>query len=150
MTKIKSRVFKRGHALESNAISDYGTGEKGRWHWDKETREFKRGNPPPRVIKYDRAPGIIGDEMPETYCHADGKHYTSKKKMEAAHKALGFEQCHGEPDSSWKADEKDTLPEVTDYVDKAYNLLKNGEAPLTEKEKAQCKIANEVLKQKEK
>lgn len=145
MAKIKTKTMLRGNQHESSWPSDYGEGARGRFHIDKETKTARPGNPPPKIKRYGTAPMIRGDDMPETLCHADGKYYTSKSRMEQTHKAMGFEQCHGESDKSWTRQEADSVSEVTDATERAYNMLKNDEVYFTEEQKHVCQETNKKL-----
>lgn len=96
---IKSRIFERGHEHESDAISDYGTGERGRF---KYCQAAKKVLPIAEAIRLDGeskerklasvAHGFIQDEMPPTKHPIDGKYYTSQAKFREVTKAHGFEE----------------------------------------------------------
>lgn len=97
---IKSKIFERGNKDESDAISDYGTGEKGRFKYCKATKTVLPINEA-RALDAEReennrlasvSHGFIQDEMKPTKHPIDGKYYTSQAKFRAVTKAHGCEE----------------------------------------------------------
>lgn len=114
---------------------------RGRWIWDKVLGRFV--DYIESRIDVD-APTIITDETGPTYCHADGKIYTSRRKMMRAVKASGFEMTEGVSNT---ASNKTELKEedIAKDIEAAYYEVRDGMAPLTEEDKERCKRINNQL-----
>lgn len=114
---------------------------RGRWKWDKEKGCFvDYVEEKPKHV----APAVITDEIQAQVSAADGRVYTSRSKMIRAAKAAGFRPTEGERDVASKREER-SEQEYRDSVEKAYHLVKNGMAPLTEKERAHCEAMNKRI-----
>lgn len=86
---IKSKVHVYGNEKESEWPSQFGTGEKGLFHVDKNTLELKEGYPENPNPKYGEAPIVMFDSMPETYHDAACRPVESRKEWERLDKEYG-------------------------------------------------------------
>lgn len=80
--KIVSKVFQYGDEKEAEWPSQYGTGEKGVFHIDKETGQATRGYPKSTNLRFGEAPHVIFDSMPKTYHEAAGVMCESRQEWE--------------------------------------------------------------------
>ena len=150
MTKIVSRPY--NYAPDSYQPEGPKPGNRGRWYYDKETRQMTR-TPPSEAFERRPSTGISirTDEMKPTECMANGKVYTSKRKYHDAIEAHGYELTEGErvtsPRNETKENERHEADMAAD-IEKAYHQVKNGDAPLTELDKELCKIQNRTVKNK--
>lgn len=86
---IKSKVHNYGHIHESSWPSQFGTGEKGTFHINKETGECVEGYPPPKFEKFGEAPQVIFDSMPKTY------HQAAMREVESRSEWNALDEIHG-------------------------------------------------------
>lgn len=112
-------------------------GEKGRWKWEN-------GKFVPYEKKTVETHFVAKDEIPAVESPITGKVYTSLSKLEQEYKEHGYQIASPEDKR------KDAVRARQEYkanfnrerledIRKAMNLIKYNEAPLTEKEKEQCK-----------
>lgn len=120
---------------------------RARYIWDKATK---------KMVPIDdwagrqhaEAPFVVTDEMAPMLSHVDRQIYTSKSRYKQAVKAAGYEITGGEvtvkvnPQEVARKREQD----VRDAVTQAYYMVRDGNAPLSEQERAQCKEINERIK----
>lgn len=116
---------------------------RGRWKWDKETQKMI---PVTEEKKTNTAPVYLSDEMPPTECMADGKFYTSKRKMSEAVKAHGFRETEGAKNVASRPEQQDRAMQIKEDIEKAYYQIKYGEAPLSEADRERCKEMNRRFK----
>ena len=115
---------------------------RGRWKWDDEQKKLVPyyGEP----IRH--AHGIVTDEC-QVKSMADGKIYTSKSALRRSYKRLGFVEVGNE--KSW--DKPRERPanyekELQDELGRAYYDVRDGNAPLSELDKARCEIINKQIR----
>ncbi len=98
---IKTKTFERGNENESDCITDYGNGDKGRFKFCKATQtvlpisearaldaELEHNNKSANVSH-----GIISNDIIEPTKHPiDGKYYTSQSKFREVTKAHGYDE----------------------------------------------------------
>ena len=87
--KIVTKVFQYGNEKESSWPSEYGTGEKGVFHIDRDTKQFVEGLPTNPNPIYGTAPIVIFDSMPPTYHESACRVIESRKEWEATDRACG-------------------------------------------------------------
>lgn len=97
---IKTKIFERGNDNESDYISDYGTGVKGRFKYceaagkvlpiDEARRLDATAQSEQKRAHANIAHGYIPDDMPETKHPMDKKYYTSKSKFRETTKKFGL------------------------------------------------------------
>lgn len=101
MTTIKSRIFERGDKNESDVISDYGTGVKGRFKFCKAAgkvlpiEEARRldyaAEWEKKQVNSMAAHGIMSTDLIEPTKHPESKeYYSSKSRFRAETKARGM------------------------------------------------------------
>lgn len=116
---------------------------RGRWKWDSASQKMI----PVREAKKEvNAPTYLSDEIPPTECMADGKIYTSKRKMSDAVRAHGFTETGGVRDVASAPREYDREKSIREDIERAYYQVKYGEAPLSEADRARCREMNRRLK----
>lgn len=77
MSKIQSKVHNYGNEKESSWPPRFPKKRNfGRFYWDKETQEFKEGNPPNTNNHFGDAPQVIFDSI-------DRYHETACRKIES-------------------------------------------------------------------
>jgi len=86
---IRSKIHNRGHEKESSWPSDFGTGDTTPMYIDPDTKEVKRGYPPPREV-FGIAPTVMFDSMPKTYHEGVGREIESRSEWELADKQTGL------------------------------------------------------------
>lgn len=119
-------------------ISRYGSGERGKFRFNKESGTWEPYVEPPPVEV--NAPTIITDEMLPTESPLTGKIFTSKRRLLDHYKAHGYICTWGEqPKGPERPTEAQVEAELRDDIEKAMHMVKNNAAPLTEKEKELCK-----------
>jgi len=140
---IKTKTMKRGNPKESSWPSDYGAGDRGFFHLDKNTKELKPGFPRREFIPQE-APAITTDEMPpiESMATQDREIFTSKAKYRRHLKEHGFVESYGVTVKPEKPDLEAKRRELRDTIEKSYHDLKNDRIPLSEKEKEICRQEN--------
>jgi hypothetical protein len=97
---IKTRIFEYGNENESDAISQYGNGEKGRFKLCKATGTVLPIDEARRLdgaaesrTHANKAHGIISSDIMEPTKHPiDGKYYTSPSKFREVTKAHGYDE----------------------------------------------------------
>ena len=120
----------------SDDIPDIGEGIRGRFKFDSATQKLVRIDKPKPLPKI----GVITDEIPptESMATADREIFTSRSKLKAHYKSLGYEITGGDH-LGQKADleeiKRKRRLDIREDVQRAINLVKNNEAPLTEKER---------------
>ncbi len=115
-------------------------GRRGTWRWNKETEQFEE------VIKKAvqvNAPAVITDEIPPTLSMTGTDNvYTSKARLRAEYKAMGFVETGGEILPMAQPDREKRRREIRETVEKALNDNKYGMAPISERER-------EIVKEEE-
>lgn len=130
----------------SDDLPKYVTeGVRGHWVWDSKLGKCVEREP--EKPKEVNAPMVITDEMKAA--DLGGKWYTSKAAFRRAARARGLVECYGESDKAWQKPDttEQDIADATDDVLKAYELLKNNEAPLTEDERELCRMKDKTLPQ---
>ncbi len=124
----------------SDDLPSYGSGVRGLFKFDHDKKELVKIDKAPK-IKVE-APHIQTDEIPptESMATADREMFTSKSKLKAHYKSLGYEITGGDhlnqkPESEAEKKERHRQ-EIREDVAKTLNDLKYGNIPLTEQEKA--------------
>lgn len=108
---------------------------RGEWRYDLETDMLV---PHERMLA-PRIHSVITDEIPPTLSMTGSdKTYTSKRKLRAEYRDLGFVETGGEQLRPKKIDREERRRQIREDVEKANNLVKYGMAPLTDKEREQC------------
>lgn len=148
--KIQTKTMVRGHEHESEWPSEFGTCKSGRYHWDAETKTFKKGSKPSNIKKYAKAPMVIGDSI-EAFRHpTSGEIIDSKSKLRDTDRACGTvttrERPPPPPDRQGEL-KKERAKERKAAMHKAIAAIDNGMAPLTEETKAICAQENERISQ---
>ena len=90
--EIKSKIFNRGHEMESDWPPLHGTGGSGRMKWCKVQQKMVKAGDELVEVLASVAHGFIQDEMKATLHPVDGKYYTSQSKFRAVTKAHGYEE----------------------------------------------------------
>jgi hypothetical protein len=135
---------------------DIGEGIRGHWKYDKASGALIPYDPELEKPKEVNAPYVITDDMRPTQNQADGKYYTSKNKLRLAYKALGKEEVGNTSESAWRDIERRRAEELAaknqaDCIadtERAYHMLKNGDAPITEEERKRCQEQDKILNRK--
>lgn len=117
---------------------------RGSFVWDSKKRKLV-----PRMAKRREnvsapaAPAYISDEMTPT--ELNGKTFTSRSKYAAEVKALGYELTGGERTTTGPT-KRQREEEIREDIERAYYMVRDGNAPLSERERERCKQQNEILK----
>lgn len=115
-------------------------GRRGIWRWNKETEQFEEVK---KKIVIVNAPAVITDEIPPTLSMTGTDNiYTSKSRLRAEYKAMGFVETGGEILPMAQPDREKRRREIRESVEKAINDNKYGMAPISEREK-------EIVKEEE-
>lgn len=113
------------------------TGRRGVWRWNKESGTFEKVEKVSIVVN---APAVITDEIPPTLSMTGtDKVYTSKARLRAEYKELGYVETGGELLPMATPDREKKRREIRDSIAKALNDNKYGMAPITEREREQVK-----------
>lgn len=108
---------------------------RGEWRYDLEANCLV---PHERMLT-PRVHAVITDEIaPTLSMTGTDKVYTSKRKLRAEYRALGFVETGGEQPKPRKIDREARRQQIREDAMKAANLVKYGMAPLTDKEREQC------------
>ena len=122
---IKTRIFERGSENESDAISDYGTGVKGRFKLCKATgtilpiAEARRldAELEQNTRSANVSHGIISNDIIEPTKHpVDGKYYTSQSKFREVTKAHGYDEVGTAYDNGYEP-EKEAEREYKQHIE---------------------------------
>jgi hypothetical protein len=89
------------------------------------------------------APAFHSDEMAPI--EFNGKVFTSRSRYAAEAKAMGYELTGGEKTTTAPT-KRDREAEIKETLDRAYYMVRDGNAPLSERERERCKKQNELLK----
>lgn len=90
------------------------------------------------------APFVLTDEMPGTKHPGNRRIYTSKAAFRRATKALGLEEIGNEEIKDTPQVRKED-PKLEEDIGRAYTMVRDGMAPLSEFDKERCKIINKNL-----
>lgn len=124
------------------------TGIRGKWTWDVENQCLKDFV---EVKKEVNAPYVLVDEIPGgIQSMADGLMYTSKRRLRDAYRRLGKEEV-GNDKSHLEPVKKEKDPryeeKLREDIARSYYEVRDGNAPLSEFDKARCEIINRNLKE---
>lgn len=114
------------------------------FRWDKETRTMIEIDLQPAESV---APAIFGDEIKPTVCQVDGRTYTSRSELNKTLQASGYRP----KEAGAKYDKKTRFgneSELSETVQRARTMVRDGMAPLTEWDKHVCKLENQALSRK--
>ena len=112
-------------------------GRRGHWKFNKETGQLERLNEPPKVVQ---APFVHTDEIPPTLSMTGtDKVYTSKARLRAEYRELGYIETGGEQAKPESVDKEKRRKELRESVEKAINDNRYGMAPISEREKETVK-----------
>lgn len=132
------------HHVELPADIDAALENRGMWRINPETHELERYSAPVKEI----TTMLVLDEMPPTQHPCDGKWYTSRKKYHAVTRAFGMEYYDdtNNKDEYFKREETGFANEadIEEDAKRAYELLKNNEAPMTEEERKLAREADRI------
>jgi hypothetical protein len=149
MSEIKTRIFNYGHEKESEWPPRFGTGESGLFHVD-ESGEVHEGYPPSRLQIFDQAPYIVGDSI-SAYKHpATGQWVESRSALKAIDEATGCitTDKYIAPDPTRFNEAKRKIKEERrEELRAAYELVKSGNSPLTDQQKAECRARDKQIDQ---
>lgn len=116
------------------------TGRRGMWRWNKESGQFEEVIKKAVVVN---APAVITDEIPPTLSMTGTDNvFTSKARLRAEYKAMGFVETGGEILPMAQPDREKRRREIRETVEKALNDNKYGMAPISERER-------EIVKEEE-
>lgn len=119
---------------------EIATGRRGMWRWNKETEQFEEIKKKSVVVN---APAVITDEIPPTLSMTGTDNvFTSKARLRAEYKAMGFVETGGEILPMAQPDREKRRREIRETVEKALNDNKYGMAPISERER-------EIVKEEE-
>lgn len=129
-------------------ITDHGTGEKGRFYYNKTTGTFERT---PEKKSYKAIHTVIEDSMAPHISDVDGETvFTSKSAYKKHVEANGFRITGKVPEVKAKEPYKSDYNELRRDAERAINENKWGSAPLTEKERHDRLCGNdEIRREKE-
>lgn len=118
----------------SDAITEKGTGQRGRWRFKNGTFE-----PVTKETKLVNAPFIQPDTIPptESMATANREIFDSKSRLMEHYKKHGYECTWGERPKGPKGYKPDKEQIANDWRE-AERLAKWGMVPLSEKEKQRC------------
>lgn len=118
-------------------ITEKGTGERGRWRYDKKTKRLEAVGKP-RLSIVD-APFVHPDTIPPTESMATDKRevFESKSALMRHYAEHGYE-CVGKVDVRGPKEYKPDQQQIADDWREAERLAKWGMVPLTEREKQLC------------
>lgn len=105
MTEIKSKIHNYGDEKESEWPSQFGTGEKGIFHFNKEKEEIEEGFTPNTNLCFGVAPMVIFDSMPATYHEKACRVVESRKEWELLDRQYGCLTFGSKKDATPKIDE---------------------------------------------
>ncbi len=115
-----------------------GTGERGLFYWNPETKKMERV--PYRPRKVVNAPYVIRDEIiGGIQSQVTGRIYDSKSNLRREYKAMGvIEKGNDRMPRSKPPSQEEIYRDIREDVEKAYYDLKYDRVPVSEKEKQQC------------
>lgn len=146
--KIYSKAHKYGDENESTWPPVNGTKEKGLFYWDTESQTYKRGSPPPRVVKFGEAPYFISDTIKPYYHPSALKWVDSRSQLKAIDESHGTitTDKYQDPDSyNQRVAKKEREDDIKAATRKAVNALDYGMAPISEETREMCKQTNEQV-----
>jgi len=146
--KIRTRTFVYGDENEAEWPPMYGSGKGGRYYRDKETGEFKEGNPPPRERKYGEAPIFISDTIKPYYHPAAEKWTDSRSELNNLDKATGCittDKIQPADPSRQKEAKAKRDKDRKEALLKSVAQIDAGCAPMTEETRAKCERQNEIV-----
>lgn len=118
---------------------------RGHWTWDDATQSLI----PYRPERPRMAPAVITDDIPGgVRSMADSLTYTSKSKLRESYRRLGKTELGNDADYETKpdpADERRANEQRLADIERAWYDIRDGNAELTEKDRARCKELNERL-----
>jgi hypothetical protein len=137
---IKTKTMKRGDPKEATWLSDYGTGERGFFHLDKESKKLKKGFPK-REYTTAEVHAVIQDTIDpiESMAVQEKLVFESKSAYRRHLKEHGFVEAYGEVKKPKVVDKEAKRREIREEVEKAYYDIKYDRIPISEKERHLCK-----------
>lgn len=150
MPEIKTKSFNYGDANEGTWPPQFGTGGAGVYHIDEETGKAVEGYPPRKTNYFGQAPMVMFDDI-KPYRHpATGQVITSLKALKETDKACGTVTVGKMDDFPADTNRPKRLrQEIREDRRRARQRaiadIDNGNAPLTEEQKAKCVEQNEIL-----
>lgn len=121
----------------SDDLPRHGAGERGLYKYDLKSNSFVKVAAPKKII----LPYIHTDEIPptESMATANREIFTSKSRLKQHYKEHGYEMTGGDHLGQKRESEKERKErqrrEIREETEKALNLVKYNEAPLSELEK---------------
>jgi len=117
----------------TDEVFKYGTGERGRWVYNRQTGEWvKNAKPKPRPSVH----AVHTDERDAFINHVDGKVYTSMSKYRRALKEQGYvERGNDRPEQFQLPTEEERYREIRDDVLEAKRQVEWGVAESTSEER---------------
>lgn len=148
-TAIVTRTFQYGNENESSWPPRFPTIKRGfAGYWDPEKKKFVEGRPP-RPKTFGKAPNIIPDTLPGTFYHngvcreTNSRSEINKWDKESGCITTGSKQP---PDpSEYNRRIAERRKDGKESLLKAVAAIDSGNAPLTEKQRHECDIRNEVV-----
>jgi len=122
-----------------------GTGERGLFYWNRETKMLERRAVAPKPVV--NAPFVIKDEIiGGIESLVTGKMHYSKSTLRREYKAHGMiEKGNDRAPKPKGPTAEEHYRDIREDTEKAYYDLKYDRVPLTEKEKHQCEMERREL-----
>ena len=122
-----------------------GTGERGLFYWNRETRMLERRVTAPKPVV--NAPFVIKDEIiGGIESMVTGRMHYSKSTLRREYKAHGMiEKGNDRAPKPKGPTREEHYRDIREDTEKAYYDLKYDRVPLTEKEKHQCEMERREL-----
>lgn len=121
--------------------------QRGKWIVSRETGKLEPYTEPPK--REVNAPSVIVDDMEPTWHPCNGRYYTSKSEFRRITKMYDCEEIGTEidwrPPNYEKEKKAKQEKETEEEIAKAYHAIRDNMAPLSELDKARCKIMDRNL-----
>lgn len=149
MSKIRTRSFQYGDENESSWPPKFPTTKRGfNGYWDSTKKKFVKGQPP-RPKTYGKAPAVIPDTLSDKFYH-NGKcrETNSRSEINKWDQETGCITTGGHvpPDpTEYNRRKAARRKDSREALNKAVAAIDSGNAPLTEKQRFECELRNEVV-----